>query len=263
MLRCGPCRRSTARLHLPAPRTWPSRCASIRRGWRPIWRGRCRALPGRSRCSQFKGGQSNPTYLLETPSRKYVLRRKPPGKLLPSAHAVDREFRVIAALAAQGFPVAEPVLYCADESVAGTPFYVMGFVEGRVFWNPEMPGSNPRERTSDLRRDERRRIARLHSLRSGGHRPVRLRPRRELRRPPGRPLVEAVPRLADPADRRDGAADRMAAGAYPAGRSGAAGAWRLPARQHDLRHAIRRGCSRCSTGNCPRSAIRSPISAIT
>ena len=97
---------------------------------------------------QFKGGQSNPTYLLETPARRYVLRRKPPGKLLPSAHAVDREFRVIRALAAQGFPVAEPVVYCADDSVTGTAFYVMGFVEGRVFWNPEMPGSNPAERTA-------------------------------------------------------------------------------------------------------------------
>src|SRR5882724_8412551 len=97
---------------------------------------------------QFKGGQSNPTYLLQTPARQYVLRRKPPGKLLPSAHAVDREFRVIAALAAQGFPVAEPVIYCSDESVTGTAFYVMGFVEGRVFWNPEMPGSNPKERTA-------------------------------------------------------------------------------------------------------------------
>jgi len=95
---------------------------------------------------QFKGGQSNPTYLLETPARRYVLRRKPPGKLLPSAHAVDREFRVIRALSAQGFPVAPPILYCADESVAGTPFYVMGFVDGRVFWEPQMPGSNPAER---------------------------------------------------------------------------------------------------------------------
>ena len=97
---------------------------------------------------QFKGGQSNPTYLLETPQRRYVLRRKPPGKLLPSAHAVDREYRVIRALHAQGFPVAEPVLYCADDSVVGTAFYVMGFVEGRVFWNPEMPGSNPAERAA-------------------------------------------------------------------------------------------------------------------
>ncbi len=103
---------------------------------------------GPLKVQQFKGGQSNPTYLLETPARKYVLRRKPPGKLLPSAHAVDREFRVIQALTAKRFPVAEPVLYCADESVTGTPFYVMGFVDGRVFWNPEMPGSNPRERGS-------------------------------------------------------------------------------------------------------------------
>src|SRR5512144_848863 len=95
---------------------------------------------------QFKGGQSNPTYLLETPSRRYVLRRKPPGKLLPSAHAVDREYRVIGALHAQGFPVAQPLVYCADESVAGTPFYVMDFVDGRVFWEPQMPGIDPAER---------------------------------------------------------------------------------------------------------------------
>src|SRR5215471_13162507 len=63
---------------------------------------------------QFKGGQSNPTYLLETPQRRYVLRRKPPGKLLPSTHAVDREFRAISGLYLQGFPVAEPVIYCDD-----------------------------------------------------------------------------------------------------------------------------------------------------
>ena len=96
--------------------------------------------------SQFKGGQSNPTYFLETPQRRYVLRRKPPGKLLPSAHAVDREYRVIAALHPQGFPVAEPVLYCADESVVGTAFFVMSHVEGRVIWEPQMPASNPTER---------------------------------------------------------------------------------------------------------------------
>ncbi len=95
---------------------------------------------------QFKGGQSNPTYLLETPARRYVLRRKPPGKLLPSAHAVDREYRVIGALYPQGFPVAEPVLYCADENVIGTAFFVMGHVDGRVIWEPHMPASNPTER---------------------------------------------------------------------------------------------------------------------
>ena len=97
---------------------------------------------------QFKGGQSNPTYLLETPQRRYVLRRKPPGKLLPSAHAVDREYRVIHALHAQGFPVAEPLVYCADDSVAGTPFYVMDFVDGRVFWEPQMPRIDPAERAA-------------------------------------------------------------------------------------------------------------------
>ncbi len=97
---------------------------------------------------QFKGGQSNPTYLLETPARRYVMRRKPPGKLLPSAHAVDREFRVISALHKQGFPVAEPLLYCADDAVAGTAFYVMAFADGRVFWEPQMPGSNPAGRTA-------------------------------------------------------------------------------------------------------------------
>jgi aminoglycoside phosphotransferase (APT) family kinase protein len=96
---------------------------------------------------QFKGGQSNPTYLVETPERRYVLRRKPPGKLLPSAHAVDREHRVISALYAQGFPVAKPVLYCADETVTGTAFFVMSYVDGRVFWEAEMPSSNRHERT--------------------------------------------------------------------------------------------------------------------
>jgi aminoglycoside phosphotransferase (APT) family kinase protein len=97
---------------------------------------------------QFKGGQSNPTYLLQTPARRYVLRRKPPGKLLPSAHAVDREYRVISALHAQNFPVAAPLAFCADESVAGTPFYVMSFADGRVFWEPQMPGSNAKERAA-------------------------------------------------------------------------------------------------------------------
>src|ERR1700730_936026 len=95
---------------------------------------------------QFRGGQSNPTYLLQTPARSYVLRRKPPGKLLPSAHAVDREFRVIGALHRQGFPVATPVLYSDDASIVGTAFYVMGFVAGRVFWEPHMAGSLPAER---------------------------------------------------------------------------------------------------------------------
>src|SRR5215831_20022266 len=97
---------------------------------------------------QFKGGQSNPTHLLETPGRRYVLRRKPPGKLLPSAHAVDREFRVISALHRQNFPAPEPVIYCDDAEVVGTPFFVMGYVEGRIFWEPQMPGSRLAERAA-------------------------------------------------------------------------------------------------------------------
>src|SRR5580693_8686373 len=113
--------------------------------------------------SQFKGGQSNPTYLVETPLRRYVLRRKPPGKLLPSAHAVDREHRIISALYAQNFPVPEPVLYCADESVTGTAFFVMAYVEGRVFWEPQMPASNPEERTQ-VYDAMNATIARLHSF---------------------------------------------------------------------------------------------------
>src|SRR5215472_4494611 len=112
---------------------------------------------------QFKGGQSNPTYLIETPQRRYVLRRKPPGKLLPSAHAVDREHRIISALYAQGFPIAEPVLYCADEAIVGTAFFVMGFVDGRVFWEPQMPASNPAER-AQVYDSMNATIAQLHRL---------------------------------------------------------------------------------------------------
>jgi aminoglycoside phosphotransferase (APT) family kinase protein len=115
---------------------------------------------------QFKGGQSNPTYLLETPARCYVLRRKPPGKLLPSAHAIEREYRVIHALSVQSFPVAEPLLYCADETVTGTAFYVMSFVDGRVFWEPQMPGSNPAERAA-VYDAMNATIARLHAFEPG------------------------------------------------------------------------------------------------
>jgi aminoglycoside phosphotransferase (APT) family kinase protein len=112
---------------------------------------------------QFKGGQSNPTYLLETPGRRYVLRRKPPGKLLPSAHAVDREFRVISALHHQGFPVPEPVVYCDDTDVVGTPFFVMGYVEGRIFWEPHLPGATRAERSA-IYANACAAIARLHNF---------------------------------------------------------------------------------------------------
>jgi aminoglycoside phosphotransferase (APT) family kinase protein len=95
---------------------------------------------------QFKGGQSNPTYQLVTPAKRYVMRRKPPGKLLPSAHAVDREFKVINALYPTGFPVARPYGLCLDEGVIGTIFYVMDMVEGRILWDQSLPAYQPAER---------------------------------------------------------------------------------------------------------------------
>jgi len=94
---------------------------------------------GPLRATKFKGGQSNPTYLLEAASGKYVLRRKPPGKLLASAHAVDREYRVIGALANSRVPVARPLHLCADESVIGSMFYLMTYVPGRIYFDPALP----------------------------------------------------------------------------------------------------------------------------
>ena len=96
--------------------------------------------------SQFKGGQSNPSFRLDTPSHSYVMRRKPLGKLLPSAHAVDREFKVISALHPQGFPVAKPWALCVDNDVLGSFFYIMDNVEGRIFWNGTLPQATPQER---------------------------------------------------------------------------------------------------------------------
>jgi aminoglycoside phosphotransferase (APT) family kinase protein len=112
---------------------------------------------------QFKGGQSNPTYKLLTPKKNYVLRRKPPGKLLASAHAVDREYRVISALAGSDVPVARAHCLCMDESVIGTAFYVMDCVEGRVLWEPGLPGMQPQERRA-IFMEMNRVIAALHQV---------------------------------------------------------------------------------------------------
>ena len=97
---------------------------------------------------QFKGGQSNPTFLLITPAQTYVLRRKPPGKLLPSAHAIDREYRVMSALAPTEVPVPRTYALCEDEAVIGTAFYVMEHVQGRILWDPRLPGMAPAERAA-------------------------------------------------------------------------------------------------------------------
>ena len=97
---------------------------------------------------QFKGGQSNPTYRLHTPAADYVLRRKPPGVLLPSAHAVEREHRVMSALRDSPVPVPRTLLMCPDATVIGTPFYVMELVAGRILWDPALPGMSAGERTA-------------------------------------------------------------------------------------------------------------------
>ena len=112
---------------------------------------------------QFEGGQSNPTYLLTTPARKYVVRRKPPGVLLKSAHAVDREFRVMRALFETGFPVPEPLALCEDDAVLGTAFYVMRHVEGRVFLINAMPDLTPAERAA-VYDSANETLARLHTI---------------------------------------------------------------------------------------------------
>lgn len=114
--------------------------------------------------TQFEGGQSNPTYMLTTPNARYVLRRKPEGVLLKSAHAVDREFRVISALArVPGVPVPEALALCEDESVIGSMFYVMRHVQGRIFWNCQMPDLSPDDRAA-VYDSVNEVLARLHTV---------------------------------------------------------------------------------------------------
>jgi len=96
--------------------------------------------------SKFTGGQSNPTYLIEGAGRRFVLRRKPPGTVLSSAHAIDREARVMSAVASAGFPVPEVIHECSDPSVIGSPFYLMSYLDGRIFWNPLLADAQRGER---------------------------------------------------------------------------------------------------------------------
>jgi aminoglycoside phosphotransferase (APT) family kinase protein len=112
---------------------------------------------------QFAGGQSNPTFLVQSANHRYVLRRKPPGKLLPSAHAVDREYRVITALQSSPVPVAKAYALCEDSEVIGTAFYVMDYVEGRLFWDAALPEVAGSERRA-IYEEATRVIAELHSV---------------------------------------------------------------------------------------------------
>jgi len=118
-------------------------------------------LAGPLSLEQFRGGQSNPTYRVTAGDARYVLRRKPPGKLLPSAHAVDREYRVMTALHGSEVPVPKTWCLCEDESVIGTAFYVMEYVDGRVFWDPALPELSRSERAAVFA-EMNRVIAALH-----------------------------------------------------------------------------------------------------
>lgn len=114
--------------------------------------------------TRFNAGQSNPTYLLEDAGgRRLVLRKRPAGELLPSAHAVDREYRIMAALRGTDIPVPSPYCYCGDSDVIGTPFYVMEFLEGRIFWDPALPGLEPATRRA-IYDDMNRVVAALHTV---------------------------------------------------------------------------------------------------
>ena len=128
---------------IPVPADDPINVAALER-W---MKSRMDGFTGPIALSKFKGGQSNPTYRVDTPGKSYVLRRQPFGKLLPSAHAVDREYRLIAGLHPTGFPVPRPYFgLCSDDSVIGSMFYIMELVEGRSLWDGSLPGMTPPER---------------------------------------------------------------------------------------------------------------------
>ncbi len=141
---------------------------------------------------QFQGGQSNPTYRITTAQGEaFILRRKPPGRLLPSAHAVEREFRVMRALSGSDVPVPRMLGLCEDAAVIGTAFYLMEYVNGRILWDPTLPGMTMADRRAHY--DEINRVivdAAFGGLRRRG--PGRLRQGRPVRRAPDRALGQAV-----------------------------------------------------------------------
>ena len=113
--------------------------------------------------TKFSGGQSNPTFLITTESDKYVLRQKPLGPLLKSAHAIDREYRVLQALKNSNVPVASPYIFCEDEDVIGAAFYIMTYVPGRIFWNPVVEGVSLKDRV-DLFNNIIQTLTALHNI---------------------------------------------------------------------------------------------------
>jgi aminoglycoside phosphotransferase (APT) family kinase protein len=126
--------------------------------------GRLEGVGAGLRAEKFAGGQSNPTFLLSDGDHRFVLRRKPPGELLPSAHAVDREFRVLDALKDTPVPVARPYLLCEDEGVIGSMFYIMEHLDGRVFWDPKLPEVDSSQERAAMYDEMNRVLAALHDI---------------------------------------------------------------------------------------------------
>ena len=127
-------------------------------------KGRLPDFNGELEAEKFAGGQSNPTFLLKSGDQRWVLRRKPPGELLKSAHAVDREYRVLTALRDTDVPVAETYLLCEDDDVIGSMFYVMEYLEGRVLWDPKLPEVASNEERAAMYDEMNRVLAALHSV---------------------------------------------------------------------------------------------------
>ena len=209
---------------------------------------------------QFEGGQSNPTFALRAGSREYVLRKQPPGELLPSAHQVDREYRVMHALRDSDVPVPKMYALCEDTSVIGTKFYVMEKVEGRVFTDLLLPSMNNAERRA-VYKDLARVLAALHAV---DHRAVGL----ESFGKPGNYYTRQISRWSKQyvasqteSAASDGQPDAVAARTHAASRRNRDRPRRLPDGQRADPSRPSRASPRCSIGNCPRSGIRSRISA--
>lgn len=155
--------RSTRQSLFEGAETPPSHLAIDPEELRSCLAPRLAGLDGPLQVDKFKGGQSNPTYRVRGPGATYVLRRKPPGARVASAHAIDREYRVLKVLAAAELPVPRPILYCDEDNSLGFTFYVVDHVDGRIFWDADLPGVEPSERSA-IYDQTNEVLARLHSL---------------------------------------------------------------------------------------------------
>ena len=182
--------------------------------------------------SQFAAGQSNPTYLIEGPERRFVLRKKPPGVLLPSAHLVEREYRILAALAETDVPVPQVHHLCEDTDIIGTAFYVMDYVDGSVDQDPAWPALAPDKRGA-VYRSMADVLARLHRVDCARARPRGLRAGGQLHRPPDPPLERPVRSVAHRRDTRNGPPAGVASRPHSRRRRDSHRPRRLPAGQSD------------------------------